>query len=235
MSSMISPIEAVCPFRSSRALSLRRKPSSLIALRTRPAVSGVTPGSSLTTRDTVLSATPARVATSFMVGRPRPFRGTGPPGPLGTPAPLAPPGPACPAGPVRPPPEPPRPGGSPSWPGMRCARSRGRLSRSLIMAASHVPLVAAGTLGWPPACSGVTRPACRAIPAAGAAVPTRPGVRCHAFRRVCPGRGSPQRQVCYKRGFTANTTLSFSAEIWFPTGKYIVVRALVFGKSGSAW
>src|ERR1700748_303505 len=48
-----------------------------MALRTRLAVSGVTPGSSLTTRDTVLRATPARVATSFMVGRPRPFRVTG--------------------------------------------------------------------------------------------------------------------------------------------------------------
>ena len=34
------------------------------------AVSGVTPGSPLTTRDTVFSATPARDATSFIVGRP---------------------------------------------------------------------------------------------------------------------------------------------------------------------
>jgi hypothetical protein len=42
-----------------------------MAARTRSAVSGVTPGSPLTTRDMVFSATPARDATSFIVGRPR--------------------------------------------------------------------------------------------------------------------------------------------------------------------
>jgi hypothetical protein len=112
---MIRPIEAVWPLRSSRALSLRRKPSSLMAFRTRLAVYGVTPGSSLTTRDTVFSATPARVATSFMVGRPRPGRVA-----------------AAPAAP------------------------RGRLSSSLIMAASRVPLVALRERwGWLPAAGRV--------------------------------------------------------------------------------
>ncbi len=36
---------------------------------TRLTVSGVTPGSPLTTRDTVFRPTPARAATSFIVGR----------------------------------------------------------------------------------------------------------------------------------------------------------------------
>ncbi|GHI29327.1 hypothetical protein Sdagh_10570 [Streptomyces daghestanicus] len=36
---------------------------------TRRSVSGVTPGSPFTTRDTVFRPTPARAATSFMVGR----------------------------------------------------------------------------------------------------------------------------------------------------------------------
>src|ERR1700722_4804823 len=64
------PSVAVCPVRSSRADSLRRKPRSAIAPCTRLVVSGVTPASPFTTRDTVLSATPALDATSFIVGRP---------------------------------------------------------------------------------------------------------------------------------------------------------------------
>ena len=60
---------AVRPLRSTRALSLRRKPSASMASWTRRSVSGVTPGSPLTTRDTVLRPTPARAATSFIVGR----------------------------------------------------------------------------------------------------------------------------------------------------------------------
>lgn len=60
---------AVRPLRSTRALSLRRKPRASIASWTRRSVSGVTPGSPFTTRETVLSPTPARAATSFMVGR----------------------------------------------------------------------------------------------------------------------------------------------------------------------
>ena len=60
---------AVRPLRSTRALSLRRKPSASIAARTRDSVSSVTPGSPLTTRETVFRPTPARAATSFIVGR----------------------------------------------------------------------------------------------------------------------------------------------------------------------
>lgn len=60
---------AVRPLRSTRALSLRRNPSASMASWTRFSVSGVTPGSPLTTRDTVFRPTPARAATSFMVGR----------------------------------------------------------------------------------------------------------------------------------------------------------------------
>ncbi len=60
---------AVRPLRSTRALSLRRKPSASMASWTRRSVSGVTPGSPLTTRETVFRPTPARAATSFMVGR----------------------------------------------------------------------------------------------------------------------------------------------------------------------
>src|ERR1700733_1484309 len=70
--SAMKPSVAVRPVRSSRADSFRRKPRASIAPSTRLVVSGVTPGSRFTTRDTVLSATPARVATSFMVGRPPP-------------------------------------------------------------------------------------------------------------------------------------------------------------------
>ncbi len=40
-----------------------------MAAWTRRSVSGVTPGSPLTTRDTVFRPTPAWDATSFMVGR----------------------------------------------------------------------------------------------------------------------------------------------------------------------
>ncbi|GGO65327.1 hypothetical protein GCM10012289_16760 [Nonomuraea cavernae] len=39
-----------------------------MASRTRSAVAGLTPGSPFTTRETVLSATPAAEATSFIVG-----------------------------------------------------------------------------------------------------------------------------------------------------------------------
>ena len=233
MSSMISPIEAVCPFRSSRALSLRRKPRSLIALRTRLAVSGVTPGSSLTTRDTVLSATPARVATSFMVGRPRPFRRTGPPGPLGPAAPLAPSGTCGPREPAA---------------GAAQARRLTWLARYAMRPVKGTPVKIADHGCFP--CSSrrvrerwagrlllrrntpcLPRDPCRRV----RQFPRGRGVRCRAFRRACPGRGSPQRQVCYKRGGTANTTLSFLAGIWFPAEKDIVVHALVFGKSGFAW
>jgi hypothetical protein len=48
---------------------LRRNPSRVIAASTRSAVSACTPGSSLTTRDTVLMLTPARRATSLIVAR----------------------------------------------------------------------------------------------------------------------------------------------------------------------
>ena len=68
----MKPSVAVRPVRSSRADSFRRKPRSSIAPSTRLVVSGVTPGSLFTTRDTVFSATPALDATSFMVGRPPP-------------------------------------------------------------------------------------------------------------------------------------------------------------------
>src|SRR5207249_256703 len=50
-------------------MSLRRNPSRTIASWTTAAVSGRTPGSSLTTRDTVLRLTPAAWATSAIVGR----------------------------------------------------------------------------------------------------------------------------------------------------------------------
>src|ERR1700734_3292196 len=66
----MKPSVAVCPVRSSRADSLRRKPRSSIAPCTRLAVSGVTPASPFTPRDTVFSAPPAFDATSFIVGRP---------------------------------------------------------------------------------------------------------------------------------------------------------------------
>src|ERR1700761_7093970 len=68
----MKPSVAVCPVRSSLADSFRRKPRSSIASCTRLAVSGVTPGSPFTTRETVFSAPPALEATSFMVGRPAP-------------------------------------------------------------------------------------------------------------------------------------------------------------------
>src|SRR3954468_12374402 len=50
-------------------MSLRRKPSAAMAALTFSVVSGRTPSSPLTTRDTVLRLTPARRATSRMVGR----------------------------------------------------------------------------------------------------------------------------------------------------------------------
>src|SRR6185312_613600 len=51
------------------AMSLRVKPSSLIAKRTRSDVPDITPGSPFSTRETVFRLTPARDATSRMVGR----------------------------------------------------------------------------------------------------------------------------------------------------------------------
>src|SRR6266566_1526177 len=79
MSSSTRPMEAVWPLRNTRALSLRRKPSASIAARTLSAVSAVTPASPFTTLETVLRPTPARAATSFIVGRlaigPRPSAG----------------------------------------------------------------------------------------------------------------------------------------------------------------
>src|SRR4051794_26561431 len=63
----------VRPLRRMRALSLRLKPRASIADCTRSMVSGVTPGSPLTTRETVFRPTPARAATSFIVGR-APYR-----------------------------------------------------------------------------------------------------------------------------------------------------------------
>src|SRR4051812_12005769 len=54
------------------APACRWKPSSSMTRRTRSAVAGLTPDSSLTTRDTVLIDTAARRATSAIVGRPPP-------------------------------------------------------------------------------------------------------------------------------------------------------------------
>src|SRR6188472_2699556 len=66
---MISPrVIEERPWRSDRARSLRWKPSSAIASPTFAAVSAATPGSPLITRDTVFRLTPARCATSRMVG-----------------------------------------------------------------------------------------------------------------------------------------------------------------------
>src|SRR5690606_41274096 len=57
-----------CPGRRLRARSLRRNPSCSMAAVTRSVVSGRTPGSLLTTRDTVFNLTPATRATSRIVG-----------------------------------------------------------------------------------------------------------------------------------------------------------------------
>src|ERR1039458_1611546 len=57
------------PWRSPRAMSLRRNPITAITSRTRWAVWGRTPGSSLTTRETVFRLTRAARATSSIVGR----------------------------------------------------------------------------------------------------------------------------------------------------------------------
>src|SRR5262245_53314271 len=66
---MIRPIVALeRPCRSERARSLRWKPSATIASLTRAAVSAATPASSLMTRETVFRLTPARCATSRIVG-----------------------------------------------------------------------------------------------------------------------------------------------------------------------
>jgi hypothetical protein len=51
-------------------MSLRVKPSSATAARTRSEVPATTPGSSFKTRDTVFKLTPACEATSRIVGRP---------------------------------------------------------------------------------------------------------------------------------------------------------------------
>jgi hypothetical protein len=66
---MIRPIvELERPWRSERARSLRWKPSSAIASPTRAAVAAATPDSPLMTRETVFRLTPARCATSRIVG-----------------------------------------------------------------------------------------------------------------------------------------------------------------------
>src|SRR3954451_14500135 len=57
-----------CPGRSERAISLRWYPMALIAAVTRSAVSSRTVPMPLTTRETVTTATPARSATSRIVG-----------------------------------------------------------------------------------------------------------------------------------------------------------------------
>src|SRR5205807_220809 len=57
------------PRRSALATGLGRKSSCSIARRTRSAISGATPASALTTRETVFRLTPARKATSRIVGR----------------------------------------------------------------------------------------------------------------------------------------------------------------------
>ena len=181
MSSMMSPMEAVWLFRSSRALSLRRKPSSLIALRTRLAVSGVTPGSSLTTRETV--------SRRLRRGSPRPHGGTATAAPH-----YAHPGQAA----------------SPwtAGPGIS-ASNAGRLARlaryavrpvagTAIKIADHAAFPCssrrtAGTLGWPPACTGVMLP----------------------VYRNCPGGGSPHRQVCYKTGLRGEYDIVFLQEYGF--------------------
>src|SRR3954469_9620052 len=62
-------VEELRPWRSERARSFRWKPSSSIATPTRSAVAAATPGSSLITRETVFRLTPARTATSRIVGR----------------------------------------------------------------------------------------------------------------------------------------------------------------------
>src|SRR5437773_2540042 len=70
MSSITRPmLEDRCRRRSVRAMSLGRQPSVSIAFLTRAAVSMPTPGSSFTTRDTVLRLTSAALATSHMVER----------------------------------------------------------------------------------------------------------------------------------------------------------------------
>ena len=67
---MSNPIVAVVwPERSELARWLRRKPSSATAASTRCATSGWTCGALFTTRETVFRLTPARAATSTMVGR----------------------------------------------------------------------------------------------------------------------------------------------------------------------
>src|SRR6266536_577269 len=71
MSSSTSPTLAVEPCRRSAALSLRLKPNSAMAAVTSRSVSGRT-YSPLTTRDTLFMHTPARAATSRMVGRAAP-------------------------------------------------------------------------------------------------------------------------------------------------------------------
>src|SRR3954452_19226232 len=66
---MIRPIVALeRPWRSERARSLRWNPSATMASPTRAAVPLATPASSLMTRETVFRLTPARCATSRMVG-----------------------------------------------------------------------------------------------------------------------------------------------------------------------
>src|SRR3954468_22053457 len=66
---MTSPTAPARPWRRLRATSLRAKPRSAMTACTRAAVAACTPGSRLTTRETVLRLTPAVLATSRMVGR----------------------------------------------------------------------------------------------------------------------------------------------------------------------
>ena len=54
---------------SARAVALGRQPSSWAAARIRARVSGATPGRSLTAKETAAGETPARRATSAIVGR----------------------------------------------------------------------------------------------------------------------------------------------------------------------
>src|SRR3954452_5276284 len=67
---MTSPSAPALPCRRLRASSLRADPNRWMAAVTRAAVSCATPGSALTTRETVFRLTPAVLATSRIVGRP---------------------------------------------------------------------------------------------------------------------------------------------------------------------
>src|SRR4051812_45591682 len=68
-----TPTACARPMESVRAVALSQYPSSSTAARTRARVSSTTSGLSLSTRETVAALTPARRATSRIVGPPRPF------------------------------------------------------------------------------------------------------------------------------------------------------------------